>query len=137
MVLIVGIVTVVLMFMGWFGKRPWTESSRKWVSYYAIAMDVNLLVGLLLYFFLSPVTKQVMANFSAAMGGDREFRFFGVEHITMMIIAVVFAHLASVFAKRGTTDVKKFRNAALWDLASLAIVLISIPWWRPFFRMPF
>ncbi len=136
-VLILGIVTVVLMFMGWFGKRPWTESSRKWVSYYAISMDVNLLLGLLLYFFLSPLTQQVFANFGGAMSAGGDARFFGVEHITMMIIAVVFAHLASVFAKRGTTDVKKFRNAALWNLASLAIVLISIPWWRPFFRMPF
>lgn len=136
-VLLLGIVVVVLMFMGWFGKRPWSGSSRKWLSYYAVSMDVNLLIGLLLYFFLSPLTAQVIANFGAAMGGDHELRFFGVEHITTMIVAVIFAHLAVAFAKRGMTDGKKFRNAALWNLASLALLLVAIPWWRPLLRMPF
>ena len=35
-VLLLGIVVVVLMFMGWFGKRPWSGSSRKWLSYYTL-----------------------------------------------------------------------------------------------------
>lgn len=136
-VLILGIVALALMAVGWFGRRPWSESSRKWLSYYAVSMDVSLLTGLLLYIFLSPLTQQVMANFGDAMRGGHELRFFGVEHITTMIVAVIFAHLAVLFAKRGTTDRKKFRNAAMWNLASLLLLLVAIPWWRPLLRTPF
>ena len=31
-VLILGIVALALMAVGWFGRRPWSESSRKWLS---------------------------------------------------------------------------------------------------------
>ena len=136
-VVIVGIVVVVLTLLGWLRKKEWTERVRRFVSYYAISLDIQLVLGLLLYFGLSPLTRSVMQNFGGSMSAGGDLRFFGVEHVFTMIIAWIFAHLASIFAKRATTDAKKYRNAFIWDALSLVLIFVAIPWWRPFVRLPF
>jgi hypothetical protein len=136
-VVILGIVVVVLTLLGWLRKKEWTDRVRKFVSYYAISLDIQLVLGILLYFILSPMTRNIMQDFGGAMRAGGDSRFFGVEHIFTMLIAWIFAHLASIFAKRGATDAKKYRNAFIWDALSLILIFVAIPWWRPFVRLPF
>jgi hypothetical protein len=94
---------------------------------------VNVLLGLILYLFLSPFVRRAFADFGAAMG-DNELRFFAVEHIFGMILALVLAHVGRVLSKKATESVKKYRAAALWFALSLVAVLVMIPWDRPFWR---
>ncbi len=66
--LILAIVATVTAFLGWFGKRQWSERDRKIGSFFGIAMDIQLLLGLLLYFVFSPITRTALQDFGAAMG---------------------------------------------------------------------
>lgn len=126
-VVLLAVYALVRIFMGVFGKREFTESDRKALSFYAIGMDVQLLLGLLLYFFLSPLTTAAMSNFGAAMS-DSTLRFFAVEHILLMVVAVVLAHVAVMMARRATTSASKFNRAAIWLTLSVLAVLAAIPW---------
>ena len=128
--LILAILAVVRAFIGWLGKRDWTDRDRKIGVFFTSAMDVQLLLGLLLYFLLSPLTTAALRNFGAAMGNDVS-RFFALEHALYMILAVVFAHLGSAFSKRADEPVKKHRTAAIWFGLSLIIILLGMPWTRP------
>lgn len=129
-VLVLAIFALVRIFWGLFGKRQFAETDRKALSFYTIGMDVQLVLGLLLYFVFSPITTTALGNMGAAMG-DSRVRFFAVEHMAMMIIAVVLAHVAAVMARRASTDASKFRRAAVWDTLSVVVLLLAIPW--PFF----
>lgn len=122
--------TLVRMYAGLFGKKDFTEADRKSLSFYTIAMDSQLLVGLLLYFVLSPITTSALGDFGAAMR-DSNLRFFVVEHISVTIVAVILAHVASMMAKRATTSASKFRRSAIWGTLSVLALLVAIPWWRP------
>jgi hypothetical protein len=133
LVLIVGLIAVIMAFVGWFGKKEWRNTDDKIGLAYTGLMDVNLLLGLLLYIFLSPITKAAFANFGAAMG-DSTLRFFAVEHIFGMVVAVILAHLGRGLSKKATESVKKHRTAAIWFALSLVAVLAMIPWERPLFR---
>src|SRR5688572_16718579 len=62
---------------------------------FMILLDVQLLLGLLLYGVLSPTTAAIMEDFGAAMR-DPVARFWAVEHITLMIAAVAVAHVGRV-----------------------------------------
>ena len=62
LVLIVGLIAIVMAFIGWFGKKDWRNADDKIGLAYTILMDVNLLLGLLLYIFLSPITKAAFAE---------------------------------------------------------------------------
>ncbi len=126
-VVILAVYALVRVYMGLFGKKEFTETDRKALSFFSIGMDIQLLLGLLLYFVLSPITKVAFSNFGAAMG-DSNLRFFAVEHISIMVIAVILAHVAVIMTKRASDSAAKFRRAALWETLSVLALLFAIPW---------
>jgi hypothetical protein len=125
--LILGILAAVRAYLGWFGNREWTVKDRKIGSYFTIAMDVQLLLGLLLYIFLSPTTRTAFQDFGAAMQvGD--LRFFVLEHPFYMVLAVVFAHLGGILSRKAEQTNAKFRRAAIWFSLSVLAVILGMPW---------
>jgi len=130
-VLILGIIVVVRGLLGWFGKREWSTTDRKLGVYFTSSIDVQLLVGLILYVFLSPLTTSAFRDFGAVMSNDG-LRFFAVEHAFLMVLAVVFAHLGGVYSKRASASKDKFRMAVIWYGLALIAVLLGMPWMRPF-----
>ena len=79
---------------GWIKKSNWNKSVQKSLTFYSIAVDIQLLVGFLLYFVFSQLTKSAFMDFGAAME-NRLIRFFTIEHEFFMLLGLVFAHLAS------------------------------------------
>lgn len=130
-VLILGIIVVVRGLLGWFGKREWSTLDRKLGVYFASSIDVQLLVGLILYVFLSPLTTSAFRDFGAVMSNDG-LRFFAIEHAVIMLLAVVFAHLGGVYSKRASASKDKYKMASIWYGLALIAVLLGMPWMRPF-----
>jgi hypothetical protein len=102
---------------------------------FSMLLDVQLLIGLLLYVALSPITTSAMQNMGAAMKNG-SWRFWAVEHPTLMILAVVFAHLGR--PRRHSTEAN--RRAILWFGLALAAILLATPWpfmpqGRPWIRL--
>jgi len=89
--------------------------------WFTILLDVQLLVGLALYLFISPNTTAAMHDFGAAMHTPAT-RFFLVEHPFGMIIAIALAHVGKIRGDRGAPHAKTF--LAL----SLLVLLASQPW---------
>ena len=133
-VLIIGIVATVRAWIGWLGKKEWDERDRKLGTFFGISFDIQLLLGLLLYFVFSPLmTDTILPNFGAAMQNS-ELRFFAIEHAAMMILALVFVHLGSVLAKKGKDSLDKYRKAAIFFTLAMLLLLAAIPWFRPLLR---
>jgi len=63
-----------------------------------------------------------------------------MEHITMMLIAIVLITIGSANAKRQPTDQQRFKTMAILFTIALIIIFASIPWQfspltsRPYFR---
>jgi len=133
LVLIAGIIALVSAFGGWSGRKPMTAGVRRWGALFVATLDLQLLIGLILYFVASPITKAAFQNMAVAMK-DHEMRFFTVEHTTYMLIAIIAAHVGSFLSRKGRTDLRKYRGAVIGYGISLLIILAGIPWWRPMFR---
>lgn len=133
-VLIAAVLVLVQTLPGWSGRKAWTPADRRAGAVFTGLMDLQLLVGLALYLGVSPLMRTVLGNFGAALKNS-EGRFFAVEHITVMLLAVVFAHLGGVLSRNAATDQAKFRRAAVWYGLSLVAMLALIPWWRPLLRV--
>ena len=131
LVVIAGVWLLIRTYMGLFSKGDWTDTENKAMRFFVIFMDVQLIVGLILY-FISPLTQAVMGNFGAAMGDD-QLRFFGVEHAFMMILAVILAHVGSVMVKRADESRSKYIRAAIWFTITVLVIVAAIPWDRPMF----
>ena len=129
-VLVLAVVALLQAYIGWIGKREYTEIDRKAGVFFSISLDIQVFLGLLLYVFLSPITRTAFQDFSTAMTIP-EINFFAVEHILMMILAVILVHVGTMLTKRGTSDVSKHRRAAIWYSLASILVILAVPWWRP------
>jgi uncharacterized Tic20 family protein len=128
-VLIFGIIAIIKAFIGWFGKKEWTDLDDKLGLGFTISLDIQVLLGLLLYVVFSPITRTAFADIGAAMA-DSDLRFFLVEHILMMIVALVLAHIGRSRAKKADTDISKYKNTAIFFTIAMLLILASIPWDR-------
>ena len=128
--LILAIVALVRAYWGWFGGREWTSTDRRMGSFYSISLDVQILLGLLLYFVFSPITKAALSNFGGAMSNP-DVRYFALEHVFYMILAVILAHVGVITARRAEEDVAKHRRAAIWISLSFIALILGMPWFRP------
>jgi hypothetical protein len=123
-------------FSGVMQGREYTPRDRQAGFFYTLIMDIQLLIGIMLYAVISPVTRAGFDDFGAAMQ-DSQVRFFLVEHNVLMLIAVILVHVGSIMVRRADDALAKFQRGAIWySLATLAI-LAAIPWWRPLLRLPF
>jgi hypothetical protein len=118
---------------GWSGTRPAGTNLRLFSVIFVIVMDIELLIGLLLFFGASPITRAALSDFGAAMK-EHESRFFTVEHTTFMLLAVICAHIGGALSRKGRTDRAKHRGAAVAYILSMLLMLAGIPWWRPLLR---
>lgn len=125
-IVIIGVIAVVRAFIGWFGGRQWQQLDDRLGLGFTTAMDINLLLGLLLY-FLSPLTRSALQDFGAAMGNSA-LRFFAVEHALLMVIAVVLAHIGRARSKKAGDDRSKFKQAAIFFGLAIVAVFLAIPW---------
>lgn len=64
--------------------------------------------------------------------GDPLRRFFTVEHIFGMLIAIVIATIGNKKIKSAKEDNKKFKRMLTYFIISLIIIFASIPW--PFLK---
>ncbi len=129
LVLLAILAAVIMAFAGWMNKRGWQKSDNLVGLLLMIFMDIQLLVGLILYAFVSPLTKAAFADFGAAMR-NADLRFYAVEHILMMIVALVLVHIGRAKSKKALEPWKKHRAAAVYYTISLIVILAAIPWDR-------
>lgn len=106
--------------------RVYSDSQARWHRIFLGALDTQLTLGLLLYFALSPIAAAAMQDMGAAMK-DPALRFFGVEHITTMFIAVAVAHIGKVRAGRAAPELRQ-RTVLRFQLGWLVLTVAAIPW---------
>jgi len=123
------VTTLVKYLISWFGDQPWKKTDNLLGIVFTSLMDLQLLTGLVLYFFLSPVTKLAMSDFGAAMK-NADLRFYAVEHLAMMLIAVVLVHIGRAKSKKAKPDSAKFKTATIFYGLALFVMLAAIPWNR-------
>lgn len=102
-------------------------------------LDLQVVIGIALYGWISPITQAVFTNFKGAMH-DAVLRFWAVEHGFAMLLAVIVAHVGRIIAKRAQDDDRAVRIMRLTIVISLICVVAGVPWsvmkyGRPLFRI--
>lgn len=112
---------------------------RWWDTCFMLAIDLQVLVGLVLYFGVSPFTTQAMENFGAALRNPL-MRFWAIEHAAGMFAAVILVRMGRVLAMNaGTPASARIRRLTCFALA-VVVLVAATPWpglsyGRPLFRL--
>lgn len=108
-----------------FSKKKsdvWTPKDKKLSAMTMGMVHLQFVIGLVLY-FISPKVSHTEGFMQNSV-----LRFYAVEHIAMMIIAIALISIGHSKAKKAATDSKKFGAIATFYLIGLLIMLASIPW---------
>ncbi len=95
------------------GKASYTDKDKRLGLFALIFSHVQLVIGIALY-FISPKVQT--------------FRFFRMEHLALMIIAIALITVGYSRAKRNADDAGKFKTTFWFYLIGLLAILAGIPW---------
>jgi uncharacterized membrane protein len=110
------------------GKRPWIRSDAKIGTILVIFADLMFLVGLALWYLGPRGYKYIESMGMSAVMKNAAARFFAIEHITAMLIAIILIHIGKTQAKKAISDKAKHKRTLIFYLIALIIILASIPW---------
>lgn len=119
-VLLLLIAAIFKSLMKWRSNVGYSDSDKKLNLFTMVFMHVQLLLGLALFFMSGRVDFSQMK--------DAMFRFFSVEHTTMMFIAIALVTVGHIKSKKATDEVKKHKTIFIYYLIALLLVLVAIPW---------
>src|SRR4051812_36791585 len=111
----------------------------RWGLVAMMTLDIQMLLGLLLYLVISPNMQEIRAHFGEAMKNP-QLRFWAVEHISAMFAALVLVHVGRVLARKARTpSAKRMRLLVCFGLATV-LMIMGTPWpgmpaGRPLFRV--
>jgi hypothetical protein len=99
----------------------------RWGLMLMMGLDLQMLLGLIMYLAVSPNMEQIRANFPDAMK-HADTRFWAVEHITTMLVAVILAHVGRVLARKARTPAAKRTRLMICFTLTTILLLVGIPW---------
>lgn len=127
LVLIVLIFAIGFAFIGWYKKRSWNKKDNLAGLVLTIFIDIQFVLGFVLYAFVSPITEAAFNDFGAAMK-NQELRFYAVEHILMMVIALIIIHIVRAKSKKHLAPWKKHRATFVFYTIAFVFIMAAIPW---------
>jgi hypothetical protein len=126
-VIIAGLVVIARAISGITGRKNWSPGDAAAVRWFSIALDVQFLIGLLLYVWLSPFIRDAWADIAATMR-NAPLRFFAVEHLIGMLIAIALAHIGKSKIAKAADAAQKHKLAVIFFGMAMVVLLLSIPW---------
>lgn len=125
---------IVRAYQGYTARLAFTPTDNSVRHWTATLVHLQLVFGFTLY-MISPVVQAFRQQGLQAHG---PLAFFGLVHISLMLLAVVLITIGSAMAKRQSEDRLKFRTMLVWFLAGLIIIFLAIPWpFSPFANRPY
>ncbi len=111
---------------------------KAWDRLYMLAIDIQVLIGLILYFGLSPFTVDAMNNVAQAMKTP-QLRFWLVEHAVGMLVVMGMVRMGRIMSANSKNPATARRRRLICFSIALLALLASIPWpglvyGRPLFR---
>ena len=106
---------------GVLGKRTYSKSDDRGNLFFMISMDIQLLLGLILYF-----TNSWMDGLKDLK--NPATRFFSLEHMAMMILAWILVHVGRVSVKRAATDGAKHKRSLIFFGIAIILIALAVPW---------
>ncbi len=129
---------IFIAYKGYFSNKEFSKTDNTVRHWTATIAHVQLILGIIFY-SQSPIIKYFWKNFSDAKQ-SLDLLFFGLIHISLMLLAIVLITIGSAVSKRKPTDKEKFKTMLIYFFIALLIIFIAIPWPfsplanRPYFR---
>lgn len=111
-IVLVALALIIKFALGLIQKQPYDKTARGLVSAFGGLMDTQLLLGTAFF---------VWSGLAIQGGFALRHRW---EHLAMMLVAVIVAHLPAMWKKRD--DQTRYRNGLVAILVSILLVVVGV-----------
>lgn len=99
------------------------EKGDKMLNLFAMVMlHIQITLGIVLAFISGKIT------YAEGWMKNPQYRFFGLEHILLMVLAVVLATIGRKKAEKALDPAKKHKTILIWYTIVLIVLFAGIPW---------
>jgi len=127
-ILLLLLIALYKSYTGMTKGRPFTNGDKKVGLFLMISAHSTLLIGLYQWIAGPWGWKNIQNIGMSAVMKDPVYRFFGIEHLTGMIIAIVLITVGRGISKKNIPDAAKHKKTFWFFLVALLIILASVPW---------
>lgn len=107
--LVLAVAAIIIAYSGWSGRKPATPMLFRVGLLFVVAMDIELITGILLYLGAVPILRSAF-----------------LAHGVIMFLAVSCAHIGGALTRKGPSDVLKYRAPAIVWTISLLVMLAGV-----------
>lgn len=108
--------------IGYLTKKEFFPINRKIALFALIAVHLQLVIGLILY-FVSPLGKESLGQMK-----DAALRLTSLEHPLINLIAIALITIGWSRHKKASASEGKFKAISFFYAIGLVLILIRIPW---------
>jgi hypothetical protein len=126
-ILILLLVAIFRHLSGMTNKRMINNGDKKVDLFLMISAHITLLIGLYQWIFGALGLKAIQQFGFDVVMHSAGYRFFAIEHITGMLIAIILITIGRGKVKR-SSDASAHKKAFWLFLLALILIFVSIPW---------
>ena len=128
LVLLGAILAIVLPYLA---NNEYATRVNKWPAlFYVITCDMQLLIGVPLYFFYSSYGVSAFRQGVDKVMHSEALRSIAIEHFAITCIAFVFVHIGYFKIRKSQTVDRIRKIGLLYFSISILLMLAAIPWSR-------
>ena len=116
------LVTIITAFSKASSNKNYTDQDKKLALFSLVFTHLQIILGFILLFISNKV------SFGEGWIKNVTFRFFGMEHMLLMVIGAIVITIGYSSAKRKTDDKSKFKTTWIFYGIGLLLILSRIPW---------
>lgn len=109
-------------------RKPWEKTDSSLGSILMISAHITLLIGLYQWLAGAYGWQIIQSKGFGAVMKDSASRFWAVEHLTGMLIAIILITVGKGIGRKAIPDSTKHRRAGFLFLAALVAILLVTPW---------
>lgn len=113
---------------GLSSNRPFTNGDKKIGLFLMITAHIMLLIGLYQWFAGPWGLHNILNLGMKAVMQNNVYRFWAIEHITGMLIAIILITIGRGSAKKNISDKAKHRRSFWFYFIAFVIIMVTVPW---------
>lgn len=130
LILVALLIVLFRSLLGHLAKRQYESFDNQSSLLLLMLVHIQLVIGIVLY-MVSPIVQTALKDMGAAMKDDA-LRFAAVEHVTVMLLAVIVITAGRVWSKKAQLDAMKHRRMLICSAIGFVLIIAGIPWEKMF-----
>jgi hypothetical protein len=127
-VIILLVIAIINAFAGMRRNEPFSKGDKKIGLFLMISAHLMLLIGLYQWFAGGLGLKLIQRVGFGEVMKDGVYRFWAVEHMVGMLVAIVLITIGRGAAKKNISDRAKHKKMFWMFFVAFIIILASVPW---------